>query len=148
MTIARHSGAENNTRGIGRPPLALRGAPLGSPDVRFFDEGGMERRSQRFTAQSTLRSVRGPNNNHRANGMMDSLLADRTEKQPSELAMSPRPNDQQVISAGGVDQNLRARPLHHAPLDLYAAAVGTSIADRLLHEIFCGTADVLEVFAD
>src|SRR6478736_8072975 len=115
MTIARHSGAENNTRGIGRSPLALRGAPLGSPGVRFFDEGGMEKRSQRFTAQSTLMSIRGPDNNHRTKGMMDTLLANRAEKQPRELAMSPRPDDQQVISAGGVDQNLCGRSLHHAP---------------------------------
>jgi hypothetical protein len=148
MTIARHSGAENNTRGICRSLLALRGAPLGSPGVRFFDEGGIEKRSQRFTAQSTFMSVRGPDNNHRAKGMMDTLLADRAEKQPRELAMSPRPDDQQVISSGGVNQDLCGRPLHHTPLDLYAANVGTSIVDRLRDEIFCGTAHVLEVFAD
>ena len=54
---------------------------------------------------------------------MDALLTDRAEKQPRELAMPPRPNDQQVIGAGGVDQNLCSRPLHHTPLDLYAANV-------------------------
>jgi len=56
------------------------------------------------------------------------LLADRTEEQPSETALPPGPNDEEVGVVPGVDQYLGRRTLVVVALDLYRRGQRSNLA--------------------
>src|ERR1035441_2194906 len=68
-------------------------------------------------------------NNHDGTvGVQRTLLADRTEEQPSETALPPGPNDEEGGVVPGVDQYLGRRTLVVVALDLYRRGQRSNLA--------------------
>lgn len=120
--------ARTSPRSQGPVSGTARGHVLHSPErlSRRRFALGHSRTGGLITARCWLRSV---DDNDRAGGVMDALLAHRAEQDVGEAAVPARPYDQEIIRGDSADQDFGGGALDHLSVDESKIMVEAELLD-------------------